>query len=104
MSLSGLANVQECMQVQKAERAIVRAVEADKTDVDVDQIVKDLQEKVGHGWPIVAGRETTIQCRLQDHAVRNALRSPLDDSDDLSACSGTVSKTRAAWWSMPVAH
>ena len=40
----------ECMQVQKAERAIVRAVEADKTDVDVDQIVKDLQEKVGDGW------------------------------------------------------
>ena len=43
----GSADSQDCMQVQKAERAIVRAVEADKTDVDVDQIVKDLQEKVG---------------------------------------------------------
>ena len=35
------------MQVEKVERTIVRAVEADKTDVDVDQIVKDLQAKVG---------------------------------------------------------
>ena len=42
------------MQVEKVERTIVRAVEADKTDVDVDQIVKDLQTKVGF-------RELSIQ-------------------------------------------
>jgi len=39
------------MQVQRSERAIVRAVEPNNTDVDVDQIVKDLQLKVKHLWP-----------------------------------------------------
>lgn len=32
------------------ERAIVRAVQPDNTDVDVDQIVKDLQVKVWLVW------------------------------------------------------
>jgi len=41
---------------KKAERAIVRAVEADKTDVDVDQIVKDLQEK----WDRVENKSSVV--------------------------------------------
>ena len=57
------------MQVQKAERAIVRAVEADKTDVDVDQIVKDLQEKVGgSAGPMIAGRKHVFQDEIEGYA------------------------------------
>ncbi|CAK0784513.1 hypothetical protein CVIRNUC_007717 [Coccomyxa viridis] len=42
--------------VGKVERTIVRAVEADKTDVDVDQIVKDLQTK----WDRVENKGSVV--------------------------------------------
>ena len=87
------------MQVGKVERTIVRAVEADKTDVDVDQIVKDLQTKVEfvklriYIWDRIAMNTVTTSASnvsMQDGAPTWQL------TEGSELCSGTEWRTRAA--------
>ena len=87
------------MQVGKVERTIVRAVEADKTDVDVDQIVKDLQTKVevlnlrSYNWERI--EMNTVSTSTSNVSMQyGAPTWQLTEGSE--SCSGTEWRTRAA--------